>query len=62
MPHDYDADDVHWLDQLISSYDSEHDWDADDDPTATMEMLHACGRLANLLRAVLPSPAKRGKR
>jgi hypothetical protein len=36
------AEHVRWLRVLVSSYDTEHDWDGDADPSATLEMLGAC--------------------
>lgn len=34
-----DAERVGWLGTLIGQYEREHDWDADIDPSATMEMI-----------------------
>lgn len=45
---------IGWLRTLISSYDSEHDWGADEDPTATQEMLRECHSLADDLEGQLP--------
>jgi hypothetical protein len=57
MPQiNYDEIDVGWLDQLIAEYLAEHDFDADDDPSAIREMLAYCRQLADRLRAALPQP------
>jgi len=33
---------IGWFKQLIACYSQEHDWESDDDPDATSEMLNAC--------------------
>ena len=43
-----------WLECLIASYDQEHDWEADEDPSATLEMLVACRGILAELVAKLP--------
>lgn len=40
-----------WLNLLVSSYRDEHDWDRDEDPLATIEMLAECQRLHDELAA-----------
>lgn len=45
-----------WLTCLISSYKAEHDWEADEDPTASREMLREVCALADELERQLPKP------
>lgn len=49
-----DAQDVGWLKTLIIAYDQEHDWDADEDPDATDEMLSTCRMILAELQAAHP--------
>lgn len=49
--------DVGWLKTLISSYQREHDFDADEDSGATQEMLSACEALHALLAKHFPACA-----
>ncbi len=49
-----DQEQVGWLRCLISSYRNEHDWEADEDPTATAEMIVECEHLAARLAAAIP--------
>lgn len=37
---------IEWLRALIAAYKDEHDWDTDEDATATYEMLRECRDLA----------------
>lgn len=46
---------IDWLRVLVGAYLDEHDFDADDDPTATYEMLRECRDLAAELEAELPA-------
>lgn len=43
-----------WLRFLIVQYEQEHDWNRDEDASATREMLSQCRSLANDLGEWLP--------
>ena len=38
-----------WLGVLIAAFSEEHDWNKDEDPSATSEMLHECRMLSEVL-------------
>ena len=41
-PTNWNRERLGWLQTLIACYDEEHDYEADEDPAATREMLAAC--------------------
>jgi hypothetical protein len=47
-----DSETRSWLRCLISSYKQEHDWEGDEDPSATQEMLTECEKIADWLETV----------
>ena len=53
---DYRALRIGLIKTLCASYEQEHDFDADEDPTATYEMLSECRAIADELLAALPTP------
>jgi len=46
------AERVGWLRTLIAEYEREHDWDADIDPSATMEMIREVTALHKALEKI----------
>ena len=53
-PAEIEVEDVEWLDILVGQFRSEHDWENDEDPTATQEMLAVCESIAFRLRMAAP--------
>lgn len=49
-----DREQLEWLQVLINAYRREHDWEHDEDPRATEEMLLECGHIYNMLSMRLP--------
>lgn len=53
---DWPDESVVWLECLVSAYEEEHDWSADEDASATSEMIGRCKLLIGQLRGKLPAP------
>lgn len=52
FPFDITAWQVGWIKTLVTQYRQEHNWEADEDPTATAEMLREATHVADELSKV----------
>jgi hypothetical protein len=49
-----DPEDVDWLSTLLAAFKEQYKEELDADPSATLEMLHRCGRVIPILKQAFP--------